>query len=139
MFIRIYTLFSPFSRKYTKTGEMADAGSGHQGGDTEFEDQDLEAVAGPDTSSGLSDTPLALDQVINGMKSMNVAWKMFRRSCGVLRCALARRVAARWRGLCWWWGAASPCPGHRATSSQGSPGSPAPPRAGRSVEPVRAN
>ena len=47
---------------------MADAGSGHQGGDTEFEDQDLEAVAGPDTSSGLRDTPLALDQVIKGMK-----------------------------------------------------------------------
>ena len=69
MFIRIYTLLSPFSRKYTKTGEMADAGSGHQGGDTEFEDQDLEAVAGPDTSSGLSDTPLALDQVIKGWKA----------------------------------------------------------------------
>ena len=55
---------------------MADAGTGHQGGDTEFEDQDLEAVAGPDTSSGLRDTPLALDQVIKGMKSMNVAWKI---------------------------------------------------------------
>ena len=42
------------SRKYTKTGDI-------QNGEAEFDDNDLDNVAGPDVSNG--DKPLSLDQV----------------------------------------------------------------------------